>query len=233
MNRETIKLILKCFLFVVAAMWVLHTFSKNFIVDPNFKKFLLEKNESLFDWTWFVALRTHIVLALVALLVGPFGFVERLRKRNIRLHRHLGRIYVVSILLNFFPSIYLSFFATGGTASVLGFFLLNLIWIGTTYQAYRSIRSRRVAQHRAWMIRSFAVTLANLQLYVLKTILNKAAGLNYELAYTISVWFCWIFGLLIAEFLIRRFSVPTVNQKSLQPNKNLVSRAGINTGSAD
>jgi uncharacterized membrane protein len=213
---EKLRSTLKVALFVVATAWLLHTTAKNFAVDPNFKKFLLEKNAAVLDWTWFVALRVHIILALVALLAGPFGFLERLRKRNIELHRLVGRIYVVSILLNFVPSIYLALFATGGVASVLGFLLLNAIWVGTTYQAYRAIRRKKVWQHRAWMIRSYAVTLANLQLYILKTMLNKAAGLNAESAYTIAVWSCWLIGLLVAEIVIRKLSR---RRSPVQPTK--------------
>lgn len=210
--KNRIKPVIKFLLFFIAAAWILHTFSKNFVVDPDFKKFLLEKSEFAATSAWLLALRVHIVLAIVALLAGPFGFVESLRRRNIKIHRYAGRIYVVSILLNFVPSVYLACFATGGAVSAVGFFALNLIWVGVTYKAYRSIRNKQVAQHRRWMIRSYAVTLANLQLYVLKTVLSKAAGLNYELAYTIAVWCCWIFGLLVAEIIIRNFSSAARNK---------------------
>lgn len=217
--RKRIKQIIKVFLYFIAVLWILHTFSKNFIVDPDFKKFLAEKNVSIKDSIWFIALRTHIILALIALFAGLIGFIERFRQRNLKVHRYTGRIYVLSILLNFIPSIYLACFATGGVASGIGFFALNLIWVSTTYKAYLAARKRQIQNHRRWMIRSFTVTLANLQLYVLKTILSKTLGINFELAYTIAVWSCWIFGLLIAEIIIRKFSKNvSSSMKVLQAN---------------
>lgn len=218
--NENIRSLLKFLLFFIAAAWVLHTFSKNFVVDSQFVKFLAEKTAPVNGAAWFWMLRIHIVLALIALLTGPFGFVERLRKRNIRLHRYFGRIYVVSVLLNFVPSVYLAFFATGGAWSVVGFLFLNLIWAGTTFQAYRLIRRRQVQAHRRWMIRSYAVTLANLQLYVLKTVLAKVGGFDYESAYTIAVWSCWAFGLLVAELIIRKLSRRAAQNAFLQINKS-------------
>ena len=201
--RIRAKTVLEIFLFLVAASWVMHTVLRNFVVDPNFEKLLLGKSGFVPTHTWLFVLRLHIVLAVVALLAGALNLVGRLRRRHINIHRYLGRTYVLSILLNYFPSIYLSCFATGGVAGALGFFALNFVWIGTTYKAYRSARNREIAEHRRWMIRSYAVTLANLQLYVWKTVLSKIAGLDYESAYIAAVWSCWIGGLLVAEMLIR------------------------------
>lgn len=212
MKYEKTRTILKFLLLLIAAAWILHTFSKNFVVDPNFKKFLAEKTDFTSDAAWFWVLRIHIVLALIALLMGPIGFFERLRRRSIRAHRYVGRIYVISILLNFFPSVYLAFFATGGAPSVIGFLFLDLFWAGATYLAYRAIRNKQVNRHRQWMIRSVALTMANLQLYVLKTVLSRAAGLDYEIAYTIAVWTCWLGGLLIAEIIIRKYFPSAVRQ---------------------
>lgn len=217
MKHEKLRLILKCLLFVVAASWILHTFAKNFLVDAQFKKFLAEKTFEInaSAW-WFWILRVHIALAIIALLAAPFGFVTSLRRRNIKLHRLSGRIYVGSIFLNFVPSIYLSFFATGGVWSAIGFLLLNSIWAGATWRAYQTARRREIAAHQRWMIRSVAITLANLQLYVLKTALGKVAGFDFETAYTIAVWTCWIGGLLVAEIVIRRFAAPVAAPTILQ-----------------
>ncbi|MFD1141161.1 DUF2306 domain-containing protein [Larkinella insperata] len=39
----------------------------------------------------------HIVFASIALVTGPFQFSDRLRKRNVPLHRTLGKVYVLAI----------------------------------------------------------------------------------------------------------------------------------------
>ncbi|MFF2179104.1 DUF2306 domain-containing protein [Lysinibacillus sp. NPDC058147] len=191
-------------LFFISFAWTLHTFSKNFIVDPIFSNFLSHKTFSINQDIWFIVLRLHIVLALVSLFIGPFGFVYKIRKKKINFHRISGKIYIASIVLNFVPSLYLAFYATGGLISTLGFILLDISWLIATWMAYMTIRKKIVQEHRKWMIRSYTLTLANTELYVLKTIFNSGLGINVEIAYQISIWLCLLLSLLMAELFIRR-----------------------------
>src|SRR4051812_21499686 len=45
-----------------------------------------------------VAFYLHIVFAGIALFIGPFQFISRLRDRHRTVHRTIGRIYLVSVL---------------------------------------------------------------------------------------------------------------------------------------
>ena len=42
------------------------------------------------------ALGVHVLSGMLALLIGPFQFVRRLRRRFVRMHRFLGAAYVAS-----------------------------------------------------------------------------------------------------------------------------------------
>lgn len=194
------------FIFLVAVAWTGHTFSKNFIVDPEFTRFLEHKGslDLAKDEIWTFFLRTHIVLSLLALLSGPVAFLKSSRRKKALLHKLSGRIYVLSILLNILPALYVSFFATGGWISVLGFICLNAVWSGTTFLAYKKIRERRVLEHRKWMIRSYAITLANTSIYILTLIFTSGFGMDYILSYQISVWLGWVMNLILAEGIVRR-----------------------------
>nr|WP_245548515.1 DUF2306 domain-containing protein [Gracilibacillus lacisalsi] len=67
-------------------------------------------------------IRLHIIFAIISLITGPLGVIKKLRIKSIQFHRWNGRVYVLSILLNFIPGVYVSFFATGGWLSTIGFF---------------------------------------------------------------------------------------------------------------
>lgn len=41
----------------------------------------------------------HALLGSIALVIGPFQFSTRLRAKNIDLHKILGKLYIISILL--------------------------------------------------------------------------------------------------------------------------------------
>ncbi len=107
---------------LVSVMWVLHTASKNFIVDPAFTSFLDKKEIDLADEDlWIVMIRIHITLAIVALMTGPLGLSKRIRNNNPYLHRWNGRIYILAILSNMVPGYYVAIYANGGLLSVMVF----------------------------------------------------------------------------------------------------------------
>lgn len=192
-------------LFFIAIAWFGHTFSKNFIVDPAFTSFLEKKGtlDLIQNTLWTVLLRIHIILALAALLAGPLAFLKSTRKRTKAFHRMIGKIYVLAVFLNFIPGLYVAFYATGGWISTVGFIILDTVWLITTYKAFSLAKNRKISEHKRWMIRSYAVTLANTSIYILTMIFTNGAGLEYEPGYRIAVWGSWVLNLMIAELLIR------------------------------
>jgi uncharacterized membrane protein len=192
-------------LFIIAIAWFGHTFSKNFIVDPQFTKFLAHKDYLKLgeDWVWVLTLRIHILLALIALLSGPIAFLKKTRNGRKTIHRIVGKVYVLSVFINIFPALYVSFFATGGWISTTGFILLDLAWLITTYIAYQSIRNKNIGKHKKWMVRSYAVTLANTSIYIITLLLNSGIGIEYVASYQCAVWLGWILNLLIAQLIIK------------------------------
>ncbi|MFS3927076.1 hypothetical protein CHN50_04060 [Priestia aryabhattai] len=190
--------------FFIAVAWFGHTFSKNFIVDPTFTKFLQYKGslDLLQNSIWLICLRLHIVLSLLALIIGPIAFLKSTRSKNKVIHRTVGKVYIISIFINFFPGLFVSFYATGGLISTIGFICLNVAWFYTTYQAYRTIKAKRIQLHKEWMIRSYSLTLANTTIYVVTLLLNKALQLDYILSYQVAVSISWIVNLLIAQFIV-------------------------------
>ncbi|WP_313804274.1 DUF2306 domain-containing protein [Cytobacillus sp.] len=190
---------------IISILWVFHTFSENFMVDPSFEKFISRKDLILTDkLLWTIMIRIHIVLAIFSLLTGPLGVIKRIRVKSNNFHRWNGRIYVLSILLNFIPGVYVSFFATGGWPSTLGFLILNTLWLGTTILGYWYIKKQKIILHSQWIIRSFFLSFANITIYIIVAITHHAMNFPYGNTYTIAVWLCWILNLIIAEIIIRK-----------------------------
>ena len=149
-------------------------------------------------------LMLHIVPAMLAILIGPFQFLPRLRKgRLLKIHRWLGRAYLLSILFGGIGGLYMAQFAYGGIITELGFGALASLWLYSGYRAYRHIRNKEIEQHREWMIRNYALTLAGLMLRVWVP-LSGPAGIDFTTAYMFIGWLCWVPNLLVAEWIIRR-----------------------------
>lgn len=145
----------------------------------------------------------HVAGAATALLVGSFQFLGGLRARRPGLHRALGRVYVAGCLAGGLGGFVLAFGSTAGPIATTGFALLGAAWIATTVQAWRLAMARRIAEHQAWMIRSFALTLAavTLRLYLP---LAAMSGAHFVEAYRAIAFLCWVPNLLLAEAWLRR-----------------------------
>src|SRR3984885_10591513 len=50
----------------------------------------------------------HTLCGLLALVIGPINFSSRIRQRHLKLHRVLGRIYVISVFIGAFTGIALA-----------------------------------------------------------------------------------------------------------------------------
>ena len=204
MKRKTIIITLS----VISFMWILHTVSKNFLVDPEFTTFLGNKDATLSNVNlWKIMIQIHIILAVVALMTGPLGLSKRIRNKRPTIHRWNGRIYILSILLNMIPGYYVSFFANGGFLSIIGFLILNTLWLMTTINGYLYIIKKQISQHRNWMIRSFMLTYANLTIYIVVAISHNALGFDYGHAYTLAVWLSFTVNLIIAEIIIKKTKI--------------------------
>jgi uncharacterized membrane protein len=151
---------------------------------------------------WLLAFYTHISFGGIALLTGVFQFSERLKTRVV-LHRTLGKIYLISILLGGVAGFILSLFAEGGIIAKVGFNLLAIIWLLTSWLAYSSIRNRDVEAHRRWMIRSYAACCAAISLRLILPFELAALHMDFTTAYQIVAWACWVPNMLLAEMYIR------------------------------
>lgn len=106
----------------------------------------------------------HTLAGTLALLIGPINFSTRLRQRHLRLHRILGRIYVISVFVGSFTGIALA----AGRPGLPGTSMQAAAWMVCTTAAFVTARNRQIAVHRQWMARSYAVTFT----FVSSRILN-------------------------------------------------------------
>jgi uncharacterized membrane protein len=105
----------------------------------------------------------HALFGTLALLSGPLQFSTRLRQRYLLFHRILGRIYVTSVFL----AAIIAMIISAGHPLFLGTCVQASAWILCTLAAFITVRNGHIAQHRQWMVRSYAVTFTFISLRVL------------------------------------------------------------------
>lgn len=155
---------------------------------------------NLFARPW---LAVHVAGAATALLVWPVQFAPRLRMRRPKLHRWVGRVYVIACLIGGVSGLIVAFGSTAGPIATVGFGTLAIVWIIANIQGWRFAIARRFDRHRAWMIRSFALTFGavTLRLYLP---LFPLLGVSFLDGYRAASILSWVPNLIMAELYIRR-----------------------------
>lgn len=154
---------------------------------------------------------THVVFGPIALMIAPFQLMTRLRVRRPALHRWMGVSYCLAVLLGGVSGFLIGFGANGGLLTKAGFIILAVLWLWTTLRAYQFARARRFDDHRAWMIRSIALTFAGVALRFWLPV-QLISGIPFETAYAVVAWLCWVPNVLIAEYYLSRSKNLSVQQ---------------------
>ena len=191
---------------VVLILRVLATILANYpdYFPPNFDSLFLQGREATFTGAYRPAFYVHIFSGPVVLLNGLILLSEYVRRRHGGLHRVLGRVQVVVLLLFVLPSsVVMSRHAFGGWPAGLSFLLLSAATAGCAIVGVVHARRRRYDRHRRWMLRSYVLICSAVAL----RLISGAAGLvgvpSPEGAYIVAAWSSWLFPLAAYEIAER------------------------------
>ncbi len=156
--------------------------------------------QDLFDTVRF-AVSIHLAGGLVAISVGAFQVNARLRTRYLPAHRWFGRLYLIAVIIGACGGFALALDSNGGLVAHFGFGMMAVCWLFSTVNAFRHIRAGDRIAHRAWMLRSYALTLAAVTLRIYLP-LFEIAGHGFDESYALISWIAWVPNLLVVEWFI-------------------------------
>jgi len=152
----------------------------------------------------------HFGIGGLVLMIGPFQFVPGLRSRWPTVHRWMGRVYVAGCIFSGIAAFILASNTNAGPVARTGFSLLALVWVSTTTMAFIKARNRKFSEHRKWMIRSYALTLAAVTLRIYLPVSMIGFGMPFGVVYPIISFACWVPNVAVAEWFLRRDNRTTV-----------------------
>jgi uncharacterized membrane protein len=165
--------------------------------------FLRVKQAFVNDTLWRTSFYVHISGGILAIVAGPLQFLKWIRKRNVKVHRTIGKVYVVAILVIGAPAgFYMALFANGGPWASTGFAVMAMLWFYTTWTAYRFIRVHDLREHRRWMIRSYALTFSAVTLRLWVPLCSIWLHMNHDSIIVLSAWTSWGINLVLAELFL-------------------------------
>jgi uncharacterized membrane protein len=165
-----------------------------------------------------VMLGLHVCGAMVALAVGPFQFVPRLRRGHARVHRTLGVTYLTAATVGGVGGLGMASTAYTGLVASLGFASLAVCWLACTWTGLAMILRGRVADHRRWMVRSFSLVFAGVTLRLVLGTYTAVEGsvpswLSFHTVYMTTAWLCWVPNLLVALWITRSRPATSAHQR--------------------
>ncbi|MDQ6843290.1 MAG: DUF2306 domain-containing protein [Bacteroidota bacterium] len=175
-----------------------------FFINRKFGLLSSKSDTLLSNVFWNIGFYTHITMGGLALLIGWIQFNKKIREKKLKLHRRVGKLYVIAALLSSTAGIYIAWYATGGIIASLGFICLGIIWFYTTLRAYAAIRNNQILNHQIMMTYSYAACFSAVTLRIYLPLLTLLFH-DFTKAYLLVAWLCWIPNIAAAYFLTKRF----------------------------
>jgi len=219
------KIKAKYVVFTLIGLATLYVMNHNerFLVDSHHPAW---QHYESFKW-W---LLPHGIFGTIVLLFAPFQFSERLRQRFTKAHRIMGRFYVVGALGLAPLGAYIQYYQErmGGPRS---FTMLGVVdaamLIGATLLAFLFAYRRKIALHRQWATRSYAIALV----FIATRVALGVTGfekLGVEIVQA-TIWSCLALSVPLADIALNwrelRSSVSAAPVKPAVTRTNVVNSA--------
>ena len=169
---------------------------------------------------------THVLPAMLFMLLGPLQFVRGLRARNPQVHRWSGRVFLAASAIVGVSGLRMALGKTvGGLDEKSAVLLFGTFFLFALAKALWHALRREFTQHREWMIRGYAVGLA---VATIRPIVGVFVGIAIARGQTPDLsaffgkafWIGFTLQTIVAEMWIRytrsTVGVPLVSEKRLE-----------------
>ena len=159
----------------------------------------------------------HVLFGSIALATAVLQIWPWFRRTHPQWHRRAGRLYVFGgVLPAGLAALVVGFFTPFGPVAAASNVLLALLWPAFTVTGWRAARDGRYADHRRWMIRSFALTASIITNRIWGAVAFIALAPQLDTTFHgderlfswtiagISTWVGWTLPLLAAEWWLQR-----------------------------
>lgn len=146
----------------------------------------------------------HVIPGIIFLMLGPLQFIRGIRNYWPGVHRWSGRIFIVSGLVFAVTALVInfSFPPFGGPFKSLAVVIFSLLEIFSLGIALRAVLQRNFAQHRAWMMRAFAIGLAISTMRIFFIPAYILFGVPNELTVALGMWVGFLVNIVVVEFIL-------------------------------
>jgi hypothetical protein len=194
----------------LASLYVMYH-NERFLIDSEHPAW---KHYEAFKW-W---LLPHGVFGGIVLLFAPFQFSERIRQRFTKAHRVMGRFYVLGALALAPMGAYIQYYQERMGAprsfTILGIIDAAMLMSATLLALLFAVR-RKIALHRQWATRSYAIALV----FIAGRFVMGITGweqLGVEIVQAI-IWSCLALSMVFADVSIHWREIRSALSRRAKP----------------
>ena len=208
------KINAKYVVFSIIALMSLYVMYHNerFLIDSSHPAW---QHYAPFKW-W---LLPHGIFGAIVLLFAPLQFSERLRQRFTKTHRVMGRLYVAGALLLAPLGAYIQYYQERMGAprsfTILGIVDASML-MGATALAFLFAFKRKIALHRQWATRSYAIALVFIGARFVMGVTGWEA-LGVEIVQAV-IWSCLALSVVFADISIHWKEIRTALSRREKSN---------------
>ena len=149
-------------------------------------------------WIW-----PHVLGGVIAMSIGPFQFISKLRIKYPRFHRITGYIFLISVLVSALTLIPLITTSSSNLVIDVGLGIGAIVWLGAGIFAFVAIKNGKIEEHKEWMIRCYMITLAFVVFRVAIDVLSYYQVTNEPDIVALSSWLSWTLPICITEAVLQ------------------------------
>jgi hypothetical protein len=146
----------------------------------------------------------HVLFGTIAIATVPFQVWPKVRQWKPAVHRFLGRTYIFAgVIPSGLMALAIVPFSAGPAGNTVG----ALLWLAATIAGYRMARQRRYAEHRRYMIYSFALCLQIIEGRIMVMTIPLLPGFtpaSFPLVLETASWIGIVLNLLAAQWWLER-----------------------------
>lgn len=158
----------------------------------------------------------HVVPSLIFVLLIALQLSGRIRRRNLDIHRWMGRVLVVSGILFAISGVYFGLVMPfGGTIETLVILVVVLLFLASLAMGVIRIRQRNISAHRFWMLHMVVLAFSPVTMRLLLGPMMLMMDMSGQQVFGLAILLATVLNLVLLHLYLRRTSSVSIAQQTL------------------
>ncbi|GIV36986.1 MAG: hypothetical protein KatS3mg032_1365 [Cyclobacteriaceae bacterium] len=141
----------------------------------------------------------HVIAGMIFLLTGSYQLISYFRKKNIQIHRFIGKVFLlVSFIVSISAISIAVFIPFGNYLETITNLIFGTYILYATVKGYTSIKAKKIIEHSYWVRRIFFISLsiATIRLIMITGMVTTNHSIKEVMGISFLIGFLLHFGVI-------------------------------------